>query len=348
MKDIVADKLRNRIIAIYGFLAAVNIGAWIWAIIAFHDKPILLGTAFLAYTFGLRHAVDADHIAAIDNVTRRLMQDGQRPVSVGFYFAFGHSTIVFIAAFVAYWTASVAERNFEFLKNIGGIVSTCISAFFLFAIALINILILRGVYRAFRQVSRGGTYGDQSADIFLGSGILARLLRPLFKGLSRPWHMFPIGFLFGLGFETATEVALLGISASAAAKGVSLQDVMALPALFTAGMTLVDTTDGVLMLGAYGWAFVKPIRKLYYNLTITSVSVLVALFVGGIEAVGLLKDQFNLTGGVWDFVGTLNDNFGTLGFVIIGVFIFSWIGSMIFYRLKGYDRLEASTQAIGE
>ena len=160
--------------------------------------------------------------------------------------------------------------------------------------------------------------------------------------------MFPIGFLFGLGFETATEVALLGISASAAAKGVSLQDVMALPALFTAGMTLVDTTDGVLMLGAYGWAFVKPIRKLYYNLTITSVSVLVALFVGGIEAVGLLKDQFNLTGGVWDFVGTLNDNFGTLGFVIIGVFIFSWIGSMLFYRLKGYDRLEASTQAIGE
>lgn len=160
--------------------------------------------------------------------------------------------------------------------------------------------------------------------------------------------MFPIGFLFGLGFETATEVALLGISASAAAKGVSLQDVMALPALFTAGMTLVDTTDGVLMLGAYGWAFVKPIRKLYYNLTITSVSVLVALFVGGIEAVGLLKDQFNLTGGVWDFVGTLNDNFGTLGFVIIGVFIFSWIGSMLFYRLKGYDRLEASTQATGE
>jgi len=348
MSDIISDKLRNRIIGIYSFLAAVNIGTWIWTIIAFHDKPILFGTAFLAYTFGLRHAVDADHIAAIDNVTRKLMQDGQRPVSVGFYFAFGHSTIVFIAAFVAYWTTSAAERHFEFLKDIGGIVSICVSVFFLLTIALINILILRGVYRAFRQVSRGGASGEQTADIFLGGGILARLLRPLFKMLSRPWHMFPIGFLFGLGFETATEVALLGISASAAAKGVSLQDVMVLPALFAAGMTLVDTTDGVLMLGAYGWAFVKPIRKLYYNLTITFVSVLVALIVGGIEAVGLLKDQFNLTGGVWDFIGTLNDNFGTLGFVIVGVFILSWIGSMIFYRIKGYDRLEASTQAIGD
>jgi high-affinity nickel-transport protein len=348
MSDIISDKLRNRIIGIYSFLAAVNIGAWIWAIIAFHDKPILFGTAFLAYTFGLRHAVDADHIAAIDNVTRKLMQDGQRPVSVGFYFAFGHSTIVFIAAFVAYWTASAAERQFEFLKDVGGIVSTCVSVFFLLTIALINLLILRGVYRAFRQVSRGGASGEQSADIFLGGGILARLLRPLFKLLSRPWHMFPIGFLFGLGFETATEVALLGISASAAAKGVSLQDVMVLPALFAAGMTLVDTTDGILMLGAYGWAFVKPIRKLYYNLTITFVSVLVALIVGGIEAVGLLKDQFNLTGGVWDFIGNLNDNFGTLGLVIIGIFILSWIGSMIFYRIKGYDRLEASTQAIGD
>jgi high-affinity nickel-transport protein len=155
--------------------------------------------------------------------------------------------------------------------------------------------------------------------------------------------MFPIGFLFGLGFETATEVALLGISASAAAKGISLQAVMALPALFTAGMTLVDTTDGVLMIGAYGWAFVKPIRKLYYNLTITFVSVVVALLVGGVEAIGLLKDQLNLTGGVWDFVGNLNDNFGALGFVIIGVFIFSWIGSMIVYRVKGFDRLASTT-----
>ena len=343
MNDILSGNFRNRIIGIYGFLAAVNIGAWIWAIIAFHDNPVLLGTAVLAYTFGLRHAVDADHIAAIDNVTRKLMQDGRRPVSVGFYFALGHSTIVIIAALVAYWTASAAQQHFEFLKDIGGIVSTGVSAFFLIAIALINMVILRGVYRAFQQARTGSAYGDQTADLLLGGGILARLLGPLFKLLSHPWQMFPIGFLFGLGFETATEVALLAISASAAAKGISLQAVMALPALFTAGMTLVDTTDGVLMIGAYGWAFVKPIRKLYYNLTITFVSVIVALIVGGIEAIGLLKDQLNLTGGFWDFIGSLNDNFGTLGFVIIGVFVLSWVGSVIIYRVKGFDRFESTT-----
>jgi len=338
---------RNRIIGIYGFLAAANLGAWVWAILAFQQKPILLGTALLAYTFGLRHAVDADHIAAIDNVTRKFMQDGRRPVSVGFYFAFGHSTIVLIAACVAYWTASTAGQHFEFLKVMGGIAGTCVSVFFLFAIALMNLLILRGVYRAFKQVSAGRNYPEQDADIFKGNGFLARLLGPLFKLLSQPWQMFPIGLLFGLGFETATEVALLGTSASAGAKGVSFQEVMVFPALFAAGMTLVDTTDGILMIGAYGWAFLKPIRKLYYNLTITSVSVLVALIVGGVEAVGLIKDQFNLTGGVWEFVGMLNDNFGTFGYFIIGVFILSWIGSMIFYRVKGYDRI-ASTRVTSD
>jgi nickel/cobalt transporter (NiCoT) family protein len=347
MNSIATDNVRNRIISIYALLAAANVGAWIWAILAFHEKPILLGMAFLAYTFGLRHAVDADHIAAIDNVTRKLMQDGKRPVSVGFYFSFGHSIIVFIVASVAYWTASTAEKHFEFLKDIGGVVGTCVSVFFLFAIALINMLILRGVYREFKQVSTGGGYTEQTTDMLMGGGFLARVLRPLFKSLSQPWHMLPIGFLFGLGFETATEIALLGMSASAGAKGVSLQDVMVFPALFTAGMTLVDTTDGILMLGAYGWAFLKPIRKLYYNLTITFVSVLVALIIGGIEAVGLFKDQLNLSGGVWDFIGMLNDNFGTLGFLIIGVFIVSWVGSMIFYRIKGYDRLE-STRATGD
>ena len=323
----------------YGFLVAANLGAWVWAILVFREKPILLGTAFLAYTFGLRHAVDADHIAAIDNVTRKLMQDGRRPVSVGFYFAFGHSLTVLIAACVAYWTASTAEKHFAFLKDVGTIVGTCVSIFFLFVIALMNLLILRGVYRAFQQATKGIADPQPNADMFKGGGFLARLLGPLFGLLSQPWQMLPIGLLFGLGFETATEVALLGTSASAAAKGVSLQEVMVFPALFTAGMTLLDTTDGILMLGAYGWAFLKPIRKLYYNLTITSVSVLVALIVGGVEAVGLLKDQLNLSGGVWDFFGMLNDNFGTLGFFIIGVFILSWIGSIIFYKAKGYDRL---------
>jgi high-affinity nickel-transport protein len=179
--------------------------------------------------------------------------------------------------------------------------------------------------------------------MLMGGGLMSRIFRPLFRMLSSPWHMYPIGFLFGLGFDTATEVALLGISAAVAVKGLSLGTMAIFPLLFTAGMTLVDTTDGILMVGAYGWAFIKPIRKLYYNLTITFVSVIVALIVGGIEAVGLLKDQLKLSGGVWDLIGSLNDNFGTLGFLIIGVFVLSWVGSVIFYRINGFDRLESTS-----
>jgi high-affinity nickel-transport protein len=192
-------------------------------------------------------------------------------------------------------------------------------------------------------VQHGGGYTDQSSDILLGGGILGRIFRPLFRMLSSPWQMYPIGLLFGLGFDTATEVALLGISAAAAAKGLPIRAMAVFPALFTAGMTLIDTTDGILMVGAYGWAFIKPIRKLYYNLTITFVSVVVALLIGGIEAVGLLKDRLNLSGGFWDLVGNLNDNFGTLGLVIIGVFVLTWIGSVIIYRVKNFDRLEPPT-----
>jgi high-affinity nickel-transport protein len=334
---------RDRVLRIYGFLGCVNIGAWIWAFLAFHDKPVLLGTAFLAYTFGLRHAVDADHIAAIDNVTRKLMQEGKHPVSVGFFFSLGHSTIVVVASLIVYSLAAAAEKQFDVIKDIGGIIGTSVSSFFLIAIAVMNFVILRGVWRTFQEVRKGGCCNDKNPEMLMGGGLMARLFRPLFRMLSSPWHMYPIGFLFGLGFDTATEVALLGISAAAAVKGLSVGAMAVFPVLFTAGMTLVDTTDGILMVGAYGWAFIKPIRKLYYNLTITFVSVIVALIVGGMEAVGLLKDQLNLSGGVWDFVGSLNDNFGTLGFVIIGVFVVSWVGSVIFYRVNGFDRLESTT-----
>jgi len=343
MNKILSGNFRNRIVGIYGFLVAVNIGAWAWAVIAFHDKPVLLGTAFLAYTFGLRHAVDADHIAAIDNVTRKLMQEGQRPLSVGLFFSLGHSTIVLVAALVVYLTAAGVATQFDAVKRVGAIVGTSISAFFLIAIALVNIVILRGVWQTFQEVQKGGGYTDQSLDMLLGGGMLSRIFRPLFRMVYRPRHMYPIGVLFGLGFDTATEVALLGLSAAAAARGLSVFAMAIFPLLFTAGMTLVDTTDGILMIGAYGWAFMKPIRKLYYNLTITFVSVIVALMIGGIEAIGLLKDQLNLSGGFWDFIGSLNDNFGALGFVIIGVFALSWVGSVIIYRVKGFDRFESTT-----
>jgi high-affinity nickel-transport protein len=331
---------RRRVIGLYGILALVNIGAWIWAALAFHDRPLLLGAALLAYSFGLRHAVDADHIAAIDNVTRKLMQEGKRPVSVGFFFSLGHSTIVVVASLIVYVTASAVEKQMDIVKEIGEVVGTSISALFLSSIAIINIVILRGVWSAFQKVRNGGGYTDPSPDM-LGGGILGRLFRPLLRMLSSSRQMYLIGLLFGLGFDTATEVALLGISAAAAVKGLSLEAMAVFPALFTAGMALVDTTDGILMVGVYGWAFIKPIRKLYYNLTITFVSVVIALLVGGIEAAGLLKDQLNLNGGVWDFVGSLNANIGTLGFVIIAFFVLSWIGSVIIYQVKGFDRVES-------
>jgi high-affinity nickel-transport protein len=341
MSEVFSRSFRNQVVGFYAFLAFVNIGSWIWAILAFYDKPLLLGTALLAYTFGLRHAVDADHIAAIDNVTRKLMQEGKRPVSIGFFFSLGHSTIVVVASMIVYTTASAAERQMGVIREFSGLFGTSISAFFLIAIAIINMVILRGIWSTFQKVREGGVYNDQSTYMLVGGGILGRVFRPLFRSLSAPWQMYPIGLLFGLGFDTATEVALLGISAAAAAKGLSPEAMAVFPALFTAGMTLVDTTDCILMIGAYGWAFIKPVRKLYYNLTITFVSVVVALLIGGIEAVGLLKDRLNLSGGLWDIIGILNDNLWTLGFVIIAVFLLSWIGSVIVYRVKNFDQLES-------
>ena len=347
MSQVSSPGFKTRVVTIYIGLILANIGAWIWAALAFSEKPLLLGTALLAYSFGLRHAVDADHIAAIDNVTRKLMQDGQRPVTVGFYFSLGHSTIVVVASLIAYATASMLiQQQLETVREIGSIVGTSISALFLLAIAFINLVILRGVWKTFQEARRNE--GWENPETLLGSGFLGRLFRPLFRMLAHPWQMYPVGLLFGLGFDTATEVAVLGISAAAAAKGLSMQAMAVFPVLFTAGMTLVDTTDGILMAGAYGWAFVKPVRKLYYNLTITFVSVVVAFFIGGIEAIGLLKDQLKLTGGVWDLVGNLNDNFGTLGFVIIGIFVVCWIGSVVIYRIKGFDRLESSVTATPE
>ncbi|QBR02171.1 HoxN/HupN/NixA family nickel/cobalt transporter [Paraburkholderia pallida] len=342
----VQGTLRRRVAGIYVVLAAFNIGAWIWAFIAFHAHPLLLSTGLLAYGFGLRHAVDADHIAAIDNVTRKLMQDGQRPVTVGFFFALGHSAVVLIVAAAVAATAAALESRVEAWKDIGGVISTSVSALFLFLIAAMNIVILRGVWRAFGKVRRGEPYSNDDLDLLLNSrGLLARLFRPLFRLVSRPLWMLPLGFLFGLGFDTATEVSLLGISASQAAQGVSMSVVLVFPVLFAAGMSLVDTTDGVLMLGAYDWAFVRPIRKLYYNLTITLVSVLVAVLIGGIETLGLLGDQFNLKGAFWDVIGMLNDNFNDLGFIIIGVFILAWLLSFAIYRMKGYDDLPANPAA---
>jgi high-affinity nickel-transport protein len=342
-----SDKgLRGRLIAIYVLLGLANVAAWVWAYAALHDNSVLFGSALLAYTFGLRHAVDADHIAAIDNTTRKLMQQGDRPVAVGFFFALGHSLMVLLMSVAVGFAAVQVQGEVESFKGIGGLISTLSSATFLFLLAIFNILVLISVWRHFNAVKRGDPFNADDFDLLLNDrGFLARLFRPVFGLVSKSWHMLPVGFLFGLGFDTATEVALLGLSATQAADGASFGTLLVFPALFTAGMTLIDTTDGVLMLGAYGWAFMKPIRKLYYNLTITAVSVVVALMIGGVETLGLIARQFSLEGMFWVGVGALNDNFGLLGYVIIGVFVASWIVSVIVYRAKGYDALEVGPAA---
>jgi len=348
LSDLFDDKredIRGKVIGVYALLFAFNIAAWVWALVAFHDFPVLLGTAALAYSFGLRHAFDADHIAAIDNVTRKLMQEGRRPVAVGLFFSLGHSAIVVGLSVAIAVTATALQDRFDSFKSFGGVVGTLVSALFLFGIAIANVLVLISVYRTFQTVKNGGRFVEEDLNLALAKrGLLGRLFRRFFRMIERSWQMFPLGVLFGLGFDTATEVGLLGISAAEASQGLSIWSILVFPALFTAGMTLIATTDSILMLGAYGWAFVKPIRKLYYNLTITAVSVIIAVVVGGLETLNLIGDQLGLTdgGGFWGAIGSLNDNFGVLGFAIIGLFIVAWLVSYVVYRANRYDDIEAS------
>jgi nickel/cobalt transporter (NiCoT) family protein len=328
---------RGRIIAIFASLIVANLAAWIWALIAFVHQPVLIGTAVLAYSLGLRHAIDADHIAAIDNVTRKLMQEGKRPVAVGFFFALGHSTVVVVASLAVALTANALSDELVSYREIGGIVGTSASALFLFIIAIANLMVLRGVYRAFRLAERGDHVTEDEIDALLHQrGWLARMFRPLFRFVSHSWQLYPIGLLFALGFETASEISLFGLAAQAS-NAVSSWSLLIFPALFAAGMALVDTADGVLMLGAYGWAYRHPMRKLFYNLTITSVSVLVALVVGGIETLGLIAGRFQLHGAFWNAILDLSGNFGALGYGIVGLFIASWGVSFLVYRFKRYD-----------
>ena len=343
----VPTRVKGRVAWLYALLLGCNALGWFWALIAFHHYPVLLGTALLAYTFGLRHAVDADHIAAIDNVTRKLMQQGKHPVGVGFFFSLGHSTIVFGLSVAIALTSVAIKDRFQAYQAIGGIIGTAISAFFLLAIAAANFIILVSVYRTFQRVKGGGAFVDEDLNLVLAQrGFLGRIFGNFFRLIEHSWQMYPVGFLFGLGFDTATEVGLLGISATQATKGLPIWSILVFPALFTAGMALIDSTDSILMLGAYGWAFIKPLRKLYYNMTITSISVLVALLVGGIEVLGLIGDQLKIRGPVWDLVGSLNNNFGLVGFVIIGVFVGSWAVSILIYRLNRYDEIQVKVSAV--
>ena len=337
---------RAKIVALYIVLFSGTALVWTWALIALAGRPTLLGTAFLAYVLGLRHAVDADHIATIDNVVRKLMQEGKRPYAVGLFFSLGHSLSIIVAVAVIAGAAFALQGRFAEFKSIGAVIGTGASAFFLLAIAVINLVILRGVWKSFRKARRGEPVEEQELNALLaGRGLLARLFRPLFRMVSRSWQMFPVGFLFGLGFDTATEISLFAVAASQASGGMTLGTIMIFPALFTAGMTLIDTTDSVLMVGAYGWAFLNPIRKIWYNLTITAISVVVALLIGGIEALGLMVDKLGLNGGFWNVIGDLNDGLANFGYLVVGVFIASWAVSYLIYRWQRLDRPVAERAA---
>jgi high-affinity nickel-transport protein len=344
-----SGNLCRKIAGMYCALFLFNAASWFWAVVVFRGHPVLPGRAFLAYSLGLRHAVDADHIAAIDNVTRKMMQAGRRPVGVGFMFSLGHSTIVLIGAVAIAGTALALQGRFGAIKTAGGVIGTLASTVFLFSIAICNLFVLRLIYRAFARMRSGGSYQGEDFDALLSNrGCLSRIFRPIFRMISRSWHMYPLGVLFGLGFDTATEIGLLGISATEASKGLSFTSILVFPILFAAGMSLIDTTDNILLLGAYGWAFVKPVRKLYYNMTITCVSVIVALAVGGIEALGLLVDKFYPNGRFWVVVARLNGSLGEMGYAIIGVFTLSWVVSMVVYKWRGFDKMEITQHISGQ
>ena len=328
-----------------------------WAMLAaavsghFHiNKTETFGftTGILAYTLGMRHAFDADHIAAIDNTTRKLVNDGKRPLSVGFFFSLGHSTVVFVLALLLNFGIRALDEQ---VKNSGSqlqyttnIIGTMVSGVFLFLIAAINVVILAGIVRVFRDM-RAGRYDDQQLEEQLNKrGLMNRFLGPLARRIDTPWKMYPVGFLFGLGFDTATEVALLVLAGTAVIGGLPFYAVLSLPILFAAGMSLFDTADGCFMNFAYDWAFAQPVRKVYYNLTITALSVFVAVFIGAVEVLGLLGQDGSLTGPGWSWLAGFDIN--KAGFVIVGVFVLTWVAALAIWRFGKIEQkwdLAAST-----
>ncbi len=294
-----------------------------------------VGTGVLAYTLGMRHAFDADHIAAIDNTTRKLVGEGRRPLSVGFFFSLGHSSVVFVLAIclnfgIRALNAQVRDRG-SVLHGVTSVVGTAVSGTFLYLIAALNVVILAGIVKVFREM-RSGWFSDAELEEQLAKrGLMNRLLGPLNKRVDQPWKMYPIGLLFGLGFDTATEVAFLVLAGTAVISGLPFYAVLSLPFLFAAGMSLFDTADGCFMNFAYDWAFARPVRKVYYNLIITGLSVFVAFFIGTVEILGLVGQQAHLTGAFWAFLAGFNIN--RAGFVIAGVFVITWLAALAVWRL---------------
>jgi high-affinity nickel-transport protein len=329
--------------AIIGALHVIGWGTLILVVEPAHlnigDKAFGIGIGLTAYTLGLRHAFDADHIAAIDNTTRKLMNDGQRPLSVGFFFSLGHSSVVFgLALLIAVGLKAIVgpvEQDSSALHHYTSLIGTSVSGVFLYLIAIINVVILVGILRVFAQMRRGHYDEDELEAQLNNRGLLNRVLARFTKSVTASWHMYPIGMLFGLGFDTATEVTLLVLAGTSAAAGLPWYAILCLPVLFTAGMCLLDTIDGSFMNFAYGWAFSNPVRKVYYNITITGLSVAVALLIGSAELLGLLAEQFGWSGGFWRWLGGVDLN--AIGFLIVGLFAVTWAGALLIWR---YGRIE--------
>ena len=339
----------NRLAAMGGFILLLHLAGWglLLTVTGRHyavgRTTFGVGTGLTAYTLGMRHAFDADHIAAIDNTTRRLMAGKQRPLSVGFWFSLGHSSVVlFMTVLLAFGVKSLGRQVTDqgsALHGTGGLIGTLVSGSFLIAIALINLVVLRQILAAFRGLRRGG-YDQGALDGQLaGRGLMNRLLGRVTRAVSEPWQMYPTGLLFGLGFDTFTEVAFLVVAGTGVAAGLPWYAVLSLPLLFAAGMSLLDTIDGSVMNFAYGWAFANPVRKLYYNLTVTGLSVAVALLIGGIELLSVLGAEFSLGGRFWGWFAGVDLN--KVGFAIVGLFALTWLVALAVWK---YGRLEERWQ----
>jgi high-affinity nickel-transport protein len=307
-----------------------------------------VGIGLTAYTLGLRHAFDADHISAIDNTTRKLMHDGKRPLSVGFFFSLGHSTIVFaLAALFAFGFRALSgpiRHGHSSLHSATNIIGTGVSGIFLFIIGALNVVILMGIVRVFFDMRRGRFDEGELEDKLNSRGFMNRFLGRFTRAVKAPWQIYPVGVLFGLGFDTASEVALLFLAAGAAGAGLPFYAILCLPILFAAGMSLFDTIDGSFMNFAYGWAFSKPVRKVYYNIAITTLSIAVAFLIGAVELLGLAANEFSLRGHFWTWIAGIDIN--KLGYVIVGLFALAWAVTLAVWHLGGIE--ERWSAALGD
>jgi high-affinity nickel-transport protein len=313
----------TRLAGLYSIIALLHLCGWGLFLYYSSRYPALVGLGFVAYMFGLRHAFDADHIAAVDDTVRYMLQKGKRPLGIGFFFSMGHSTIVFLLAMAIIFAATAVKQGLPALQNLGGIIGASVSGTFLWVIGILNLLVLLDILKIWRQAKTGEHSHVHLEELLAQRGLMNRLFGGrLQRVISHSWQMYPVGVLFGLGFDTASEVGLLAMTAGASAGNLPVAAVLSLPILFAAGMTAMDTTDGVLMLKAYDWAFVNPMRKILYNITITSLSIAVALIIGTIELLQVFIGMLGLRGQFFDLAAGLD--FGILGYLIVATFLIAW------------------------